>query len=157
VSDPDVILETAHYILAQWVWATETSFPEPNRIDAVLFSPDDLIPIVVALRVQRMGYLVAITGLDHGPEEGILEVLYHFCTGPVVVTLRLRLPREKASVPTLTDIIPIAEVFERELIEMMGVTVSGLRNPARLYLSDDWPGDVYPLRKDIDPRAAVLP
>jgi len=63
----------------------------------------------------------------------------------------LRLPREAPVVPSLSEIIPSAEAFERELREMFGVEISGLKTPERLYLPDDWPEGVYPLRKDFDP------
>jgi Ni,Fe-hydrogenase III component G len=109
--------------------------------------------MVVTLRVKRLGYLSAITGLDPGVETGQLEALYHFCAGAAVITLRVRVPREGGMLPSLCEIIPSAEVFERELSEMFGVTVTGLRAPDRLYLPEDWPDAVYPLRKDVDPRA----
>ena len=102
------------------------------------------------MRVKRLGYLSAITGLDGGPESDQLEVLYHFCTGAAVITLRVALPRQEAVVPSLSDIIPSAEVQERELMEMFGVTVSGLPNVEHLYLPDGWPEAIHPLRKDFD-------
>ena len=83
------------------------------------------------------------------PEEGDLEILYHFCTAAAVITLRIRVPRQDASVPSLTEIIPSAEAFERELSEMFGVEVIGLRNKMRLYLPDDLPEDIFPMRKDV--------
>jgi Ni,Fe-hydrogenase III component G len=134
-----------------WLWTTETARPEQNRLDVTLTKPDDLVPIVVGLRVKRLGYLSAITGLDLGPEVGELELLYHFCVAAAVITLRLRIPRENGSTPSLCEVIPSAEAFERELSEMFGVTVVGLRNPEHLYLPDDWAEDQYPLRKDFDP------
>jgi Ni,Fe-hydrogenase III component G len=57
-------------------------------------------------------------------------------------------------VPTLSAIIPVAEGFERELQEMFGITVSGLTCLEHLYLPDEWPDAVYPLRKDFDPALA---
>ncbi len=144
-------LALAGDMMENWAWETITERPEPNRLDATLKSTDDLIPIVVALRVKRLGYLSAITGLDLGVEAGELEVLYHFCTAAAVITLRVRLPREAPVVPSLSEIIPSAEAFERELREMFGVEISGLKTPERLYLPDDWPEGVYPLRKDFDP------
>jgi NADH:ubiquinone oxidoreductase subunit C len=146
----DEILETAGKLVAEWT--KEAERPEPNRLDVTLTRPDDLVPSVTALRVKRLGYLSAITGIDLGAEAGEVEVLYHFCTGTAVVTLRVRTPREEASVPTLCDIIPSAEPFERELSEMFGVTVVGTPNPEHIYLPDDWPDGVYPLRKDFDPQ-----
>ena len=146
----DEALTIARQVVEGWAWKTETSQPEPNRLDVRLASMDDLIPITVALRVQRLGYLAAITGLDLGPEDGHLEVLYHFCTSAAVITLRLNTPRDHAFVPSLCSVIPGAEAFERELSEMLGVEVKGLPNPMRLYLPDDWVDGVYPLRKDVD-------
>jgi Ni,Fe-hydrogenase III component G len=143
-------LQLAADILTNWAWETEASRPDPNRLDVWLSTPDDLVPMVVGLRVKRLGYLATITGLDEGPEAGRIEVLYHFCTGEAVVTLRVRLPRENPAVPTLSEIIPSAEVFERELAEMLGVTIRGLRHPDHLYLPEDWPDGVFPLRKDCD-------
>ena len=148
--DTEEILSTATELARSWDWVTEIDRPEPNRLDATLKSPDDLVPIVAALRVKRLGYLAAVTGLDLGVEAKELEVLYHFCAKAAIITLRVRLPREGATLPTLSDIIPSAESFERELSEMFGVTIIGLRTPEHLYLPDDWPPATYPLRKDFD-------
>jgi len=41
------------------------------------------------------------------------------------------------------------------MMEMLGVTFTGLRNQNRLYLPDDWPEGIYPLRKDFDPAIPV--
>ncbi len=38
---------------------------------------------------------------------------------------------------------------------MFGITVIGLRNPAHLYLPDDWEDGVYPLRKEFDPQQII--
>jgi Ni,Fe-hydrogenase III component G len=141
-------------LLVNWVWPVEAAPPAPDRLDVTLKEPKELIPMVTALRVQRLGYLAAITGLDLGPEDGRLEILYHFCIAAAVITIRVPLPREGATIESLTDLIPGAEPYERELSEMFGVDVVGMRNPLRLYLPDDWPDGVYPLRKDFDP--AVL-
>jgi Ni,Fe-hydrogenase III component G len=153
----DEALALAEEIVTAWDWVVETERPEPNRLDARVASVDNLVPIIVALRVKRLGYLSAITGLDPGVSTGELEVLYHFCTGRAVITLRVRVPREGARLPSLCDIIPSAEVFERELSEMFGITVTGLHTPERLYLPEDWPDAVYPLRKDVDLRATQSP
>jgi Ni,Fe-hydrogenase III component G len=148
-------LALAKEITSSWFWPLEIEQPEPNRLDVRLASGDDLVSIVTALRVKRLGYLAAITGLDPGVELDHLEVLYHFCTGAVVITLRVNVPRRAPTVPSLSQIIPSAEIFERELSEMFGVTITGLRTPDRLYLPDDWPAELFPLRKDYDPAQAL--
>jgi len=141
-------LALAGELVEQWGWDTEAHYPEPERLDVHVKSIEDLVPIIVAMRVKRLGYLAAITGLDLGPEVSEFEVLYHFCTAAAVITLRVRIPRDGGKVPSLGSIIPSAEPFERELREMFGIEITGLRTPMKLYLPDDWPDDLYPLRKD---------
>jgi NADH-quinone oxidoreductase subunit C len=152
--DTEVTLKLAEGVVNAWEdWVTETERPEPHRLDVRLARLEDLVPIVVGLRVKRLGYLGAITGLDPQGGEQDLEVLYHFMDGAAIITLRVQVPRENAAIPTLSGVIPAAEPYERELSEMFGVTIQGIRNPDRLYLPEDWPADVYPLRKDFDPAA----
>src|SRR5512140_1810332 len=147
------ILNIAEQIVQAWDWATEVSRPRPERLDVKVKVIDQLLPIIVGLRVKRLGYLTAIVGMDLGPQVNEMEVLYYFCPEGAIITLRVRIPRQGAAVPSLSEVIPSAEVFERELREMFGIEITGLRNTEHLYLPDDWPGDVYPLRRDFDPAA----
>jgi Ni,Fe-hydrogenase III component G len=145
------ILTTAAGIVQSWDWATEVTRTGPKQLDVVVKMMGEFVPIIVGLRVKRLAYLAGIVGLDLGPESGEMEVLYHFCPGDALITLRVRVPREGGMVPSLSGIIPSAEVYERELREMFGVEIDGLRNKAHLYLPDGWPEGAYPLRKDFDP------
>ena len=139
------ILQKATVLLAPWTQTTTT--PDLGRLDVSL-DTSNLLAAVKALQEGRWGYLAAISGLDLGIEKGHIEVLYHFCSGPAVLTLRVLTPRDSAMVPSLCDVIPSASFLERELIEMLGVTVTGTPNADHLFLPDDWPQGVYPLRKD---------
>lgn len=138
-------LAAAQELLA--AWTVETLTPEVGRLDFVI-QPADLPAAAAALADESWGYLAAITGLDHGPENGLIEALYHFCRTSSVATLRIRMPREAPSLPTVCNSIPSATLYERELMEMFGVQVVGTPTPERLFLPDDWPDGVYPLRKD---------
>ncbi len=128
-------------------WAQEADAPEPVRLDIVL-DRSHLPSAVAALMNIRWGYLVAITGLDLGAEAKQYEVLYHFGSGAALLTLRVRIAHADSVVPSITGIIPAASVAERELSEMFGIRVIGLLDQSRLFLPDDWPDGVYPLRKD---------
>jgi len=141
----ETCLQTAASLLA--AWAQETAEPEPGRADVVIAS-GDLIAATGALIDAHWGYLTAITGLDLGPDDGRLEVLYHFACDAAIVTFRVRVPREGAAVPSLVSVIPSVSFYERELMEMFGVTVEGTPNTDKLFLPEDWPNGVYPLRKD---------
>jgi NADH-quinone oxidoreductase subunit D len=139
-------LQKAEQLLASW--NKETTHPEANRLDAAIVA-DDLRPAVMALHDAHWGYLSAITGTDLGTDAGQMEALYHFCNGPAITTLRIRLPRTSdLSLPTIEDIIPPATFFERELHEMLGFRIEGGKSNERLFIPDDWPEDVYPLRED---------
>lgn len=147
------VITLAKEIATSWFWALESEEPEPNRLDIKMVSADELINIVTAMRVKRLGYLSAITGLDRGVESEHLELLYHFCSGVAVITLRVPVSRWNPVIPSLSQIIPSAEIFELELQEMFGIQVKGLPAREHLYLPDDWPSAIYPLRKDFDPSS----
>jgi Ni,Fe-hydrogenase III component G len=138
-------LQSAKELLASWT--VEAKTPESNRLD-ILLEVSNLLKAVKALIEARWGYLAGITGLDLGVDAGVFEILYHFCEGAAIVSLRVSTPRQTASVPTICEIIPSASFYERELREMFGVNVEGLADSQHLFLPDDWTEGVYPLRKD---------
>ncbi|NTU75090.1 MAG: NADH-quinone oxidoreductase subunit C [Anaerolineaceae bacterium] len=128
---------------------------EDNRLDVVM-EPGKLKQAVSALFKAHWGYLGAITGLDVVPPanpDGTpgagahFEVLYTFFEGAAVANMRVSLSYDKPVLPTICDIIPSATLYERELMELFGVTIDGTPSLDRLILSDDWPEGVYPLRK----------
>jgi NADH-quinone oxidoreductase subunit D len=131
----------------------ESIDPESNRLDVVI-AAEDLRPAVTALHEARWGYLSAITGLDLGPESGQMEALYHFCSGAAITTLRIRAPLDDPALATIEDILPPATFFERELHEMLGFRITGTRSSERLFIADDWPEDVFPLRTDFSVEQA---
>ncbi len=137
-------------------WSTENVHPELTRLDVVI-APESLAAAVAALQSAQWGYLSAITGSDLGPEANQLEALYHFCQGSAITSLRVRLPRDgSVELTSLAGQIPVAVFFERELVEMVGIPVAGGQEAARLFLPDDWPPDVYPLRADFQAEMAEV-
>lgn len=166
----EATLQTANTLLAPWAKGTKT--PELNRLDVLIHAPD-LLDAVQALLDARWGYLVAITALDtlgkeaqlaaQGGDErakalpntaGALEVLYFFSAGPAMVTLRMLLPREAPAIASVCGLIPSSSFYERELAEMFGITVVNTPDANHLFLPEDWPANVYPLRKDFVPNKA---
>jgi Ni,Fe-hydrogenase III component G len=96
-------------------------------------------------------HLSTVTGQDTG--SGI-EILYHFWPGRGL-TLRCELPYESSSgegphLASVSDLIPGAAFYEREVAEMLGVTFDGHPDPSLLLLPDDWEGGA-PLRHDYTP------
>lgn len=137
-------------------WALSTSTPQADRLD-VYTTADKILAAVAALKAEKWGYLSAITCIDHSslggemaepPVEARLEVLYHFCHGPAVLSLRVDVPHSRAELPSICVLYPVATLYERELIEMFGLRIDDTPDTSRLLLPDDWPDGVYPLRKE---------
>jgi Ni,Fe-hydrogenase III component G len=142
--DSETLMKTAEDLLSPT--GAQLSRPGDNRVDAVI-TADALVPAAKALMDGKWGYLSAITGMDTPANNG-MELLYQFCEGAVVTTLRVAVPYEKPVVPTVCSVIPSATLYEREIIEMLGITIEGTPNTDKLLLPDDWPDGVYPLRKE---------
>lgn len=155
---PEEVLKSAQALLKPWT--VSENLPENNRVD-LFIDAKNIKPAVQALMGEKWGYLAAITALDRAefetPEgatervpvkgKGNLEVLYHFCSGPVVATLRVTLPYTGAKIDTICDIIPSATLYEREAAELLGIDFIGTPSTEHLLLPDDWPTGIYPLRK----------
>jgi NADH-quinone oxidoreductase subunit C len=60
--------------------------------------------------------------------------------------LKVYLPEEDPSVPTVTTIWPGANWMEREAADLMGVDFVGHPDKRRLMMPDDWQG--HPHRRD---------
>ena len=162
-------LERARELVEEF--AVTTNNPEDFRLD-VTITVANLIPAVEKLFKNRWGYLSTITGLDHpGAAEqpsdenrwekvqddhtlssryeraGVVELLYHFSEGMAVTTLRVSVPYTKPILPSICGVIPSANFYEMEIAEMFGVNIENIPSKEHLLLPDDWPEDVYPLRK----------
>ncbi|TET64438.1 NADH-quinone oxidoreductase subunit C [Candidatus Bathyarchaeota archaeon] len=104
--------------------------------DAVEYSVTDL----------KFKHLSTITGVDLGGE---IEVIYHLTyEGSIVLSIRLTVPKNNPNVPTVTDLIPGAILYEREVHDLLGVNFEGHPDLSPLLLPEGWPQNVYPLRKE---------
>lgn len=64
------------------------------------------------------------------------------------VTVRVEVDANKPEYPSVTPRVPAAVWGEREVRDMYGLIPVGLPDERRLVLPDDWPDELYPLRKD---------
>ena len=90
-------------------------------------------------------HLSTITGVDNGAE---IELLYHFVAAGVALNLRAAVPKGVDRIDTITPEVPAAVLYEREIMDLLGVTMVGHPDPRRLSLPEDWPEGDYPLRRD---------
>ncbi len=79
-----------------------------------------------------------------------MEILYHFTFEEInlLISLRVKLPKQKLEVDSLATTFEGANWIEREMHELLGINFLGHPDLRRLLLSDDWPEGVYPLRCD---------
>lgn len=94
----------------------------------------------------KFSHLCTITGLD---EPGSLSFLYHLAEDSgIVLSIKISVPKENPVIKTVTAIFAGADIYEREVTDLLGAKVEGLASGNRYPLTDDWPKDQYPLRKD---------
>lgn len=126
--------------------ACEERLPTDERVVSV---SSDALHSAVQLLTQTFGvyHLSTITGQER---DGGVELLYHFWDGQGL-TLRTRLEAEEDArrIASITDLIPGASFYEREIIEMLHVSFEGHPNARPLFLPDDWGGEA-PLRPESD-------
>ena len=108
---------------------------------------DQLCAVAGFLAQSGVQHLSTITGRDAGTG---FEVLYHFFVDGTVLTLKVQLPRDDPVVDSIVGLFPSSVLYERELLDLLGITPRGHPDLRRLVLPDDWPGG-YPLRKDWKP------
>jgi len=101
----------------------------------------------VLLEADENAGLSALTGVDLGKT---IELMYHIRTRKIIVTIRTEVPKEDAKIKSVTDLIPGANFHEREVADLFGVKFEGHPNLKRLVLPDDWPKNLFPLRKDAE-------
>jgi membrane-bound hydrogenase subunit beta len=98
------------------------------------------------VRELKFNIFCSLTGLD---EADKLSAIYHIAhENGTVLNLKTSLERNNPIMKTVTGYFPSAEVMERELVDLFGFKVQGLPPGARYPLTDDWPKDEFPLRKD---------
>ncbi|MCV2871017.1 NADH-quinone oxidoreductase subunit C [Defluviimonas sp. WL0050] len=128
------------------VVATEIAFGELN-VTVTLAGLKDFIEFLRSDRSCRFSTLVDITAVDYPERPARFDVVYHFLSMYQNARIRVRIQaREEDMVPSITDIHPSANWFEREVFDMFGIIFSGHPDLRRILTDYGFRG--YPLRKD---------
>lgn len=102
--------------------------------------------------------LAELTAVDHWPAEPRFEVVYHFvamgthalgeadAAPPARLRVKVRLAGDAAALPTIVDVYPNANWYEREVYDLFGILFNGHPDLRRILMPDDWEG--HPARKD---------
>jgi Ni,Fe-hydrogenase III component G len=99
---------------------------------------------------MRFSHLCTITGLDEGDH---LSFIYHLAHDEgVLLNIKISVPKDRPVIKTVTPVFPGAEIYEREVMDLLGAKVEGLAPGSRYPMPDDFPADQFPLRKDWKPQ-----
>jgi NADH-quinone oxidoreductase subunit C len=120
----------------------------------LVIAPDKLIDACRFLRddpALKFAMLADLTAVDWLPtdREPRFQVVYHLLSLEHNRRLRLKIDvaEDDATAPSVTDIWPTANFFEREVYDLFGIRFAGHPDLRRILMPDDWL--TYPLRKDV--------
>jgi NADH-quinone oxidoreductase subunit C len=136
---------------------------------SIVVPVDVLVPAARALRDTpefNFHFLAEMTGVDWWPKEPRFEVVYHLaCVGvadfprpgmnarPQRLRMKVRVPGDRARVPSLIEVWPNANWYEREVYDLFGVIFENHPDLRRLLMPEDWEG--HPARKDYPVQVKV--
>jgi NADH-quinone oxidoreductase subunit C len=116
-------------------------------LDVALSGLPGLVQFLKMDETCRFSTLIDITAIDWPARKARFDVVYHFLSMYRNHRVRLKAAvREDAMVPTITDIHPSANWFEREAFDMFGILFSGHPDLRRILTDYGFRG--HPLRKD---------
>ena len=142
--------------------AVETQYGCPaqdSHGQRVLYaSRDQYVSVIKALADEGYEMCVDLTGVDYlamphrtigfGVQPERFEVVVNLLSlsQRKRIRLRVQVPADDATLPTLFDVHPGTEAHERETFDMFGIVFSGHPDMTRILMPEDWDG--HPLRKD---------
>lgn len=125
-------------------WSVD--FDELN-VNVTLASLPAFVEFLLSDRTCRFSSLVDITAVDYPTRDARFDVVYHFLSMYQNHRIRIRVAvREDDIVPSLVEVHPSANWFEREVYDMFGILFSGHPDLRRLLTDYGFRG--HPLLKD---------
>ena len=94
-----------------------------NRI-RIKTVPDKLHDAITTSQAM-LGFdrLITISTVDNGET---FELLYHLIgSHRIIISLAIDLPRDKPVTPTISDLLPPAGIYERQIHDLFGIVFSG--------------------------------
>jgi NADH-quinone oxidoreductase subunit C len=130
---------------------------DPDSVQGTLFfrdratlmvAPQAIRATLARLRERGYRFLASVHGVDYYPEEPRLGVLYELLDMDAVdrLTVKLRVPCDAPTVPSVTPDWATANHQEREVYDMFGVVFEGHPSLRRILMPEDYEG--FPQRRD---------
>lgn len=120
-------------------------------------APESVPALCLYLNKELGLPLISMVGNDERKQAGSFAVYYIFAcdNGKCSVIIKTMVLPDKPEFSSITPIIPAAQWYEREIRDMLGLEPVGHPDRRRLAHHKDWPGGIYPLRRDFDPQQEV--
>ena len=116
----------------------------------VAVQAEKIVEIVKYLRDEpslRFVNITDVTAVDYPGREKRFDVIYHFLSPTLNTRIRLRAEADETTqVPSIIEVFPGADWFERETYDLYGVIFIG--HPDMRRLLTDYGFEGHPLRKD---------
>jgi Ni,Fe-hydrogenase III large subunit/Ni,Fe-hydrogenase III component G len=111
----------------------------------------------IAERAAAAGMrLATLFASDEGPAQGFaLHHVWASAEPPGFVRVWARVRADRPLFPSITARHPVANWFEREVMDYFGLLPEGHPNTFRVALHDDWPDGFWALRKQFDDEQRV--
>ena len=122
---------------------------QPTKPDpSIKVESKDIAHVIKMLKEELNFETIANLGGIDFPQNNQLCVFYHLFsyTHKFTVCLKVFLPRDMPSVPTVSHLYKGANWLERETYDMYGIIFTDHPDLCRILCPDDWEG--FPLRKD---------
>jgi NADH-quinone oxidoreductase subunit C len=115
---------------------------------AIEVAPAAIRAVLEQLRGKGFTFLASVHGVDYFPEEPRLGVHYELLDMREVdrITVKVRVPTEAPSLPSVTPDWPTANYQEREVYDMFGVVFDEHPDMRRILMPEDYEG--HPQRRD---------
>lgn len=145
----DQLRELADYLeltRPDCIVSTEVAFAELN-VTVTAASLVHFCEFLKSDQTCRFSTLVDITAVDYPSRERRFDVVYQFLSMYQNHRIRVRVEaREDDMMPSLIEVFPAANWFEREVFDMFGLLFSGHPDLRRILTDYGFRG--HPLRKD---------
>jgi NADH:ubiquinone oxidoreductase subunit C len=117
-----------------------------SGVEMLEVEPSDLIQVCKELkRSKKMNFLNYMTAVEvKNGYQSIIQLEDHESMKYLVI--KTSSAKSSPKIPSLTELYPNANWFEREGYDMIGIEYEGHPNLTRILNPDNWDG--FPLRKD---------
>ena len=137
-------------VIARALTGAVTGFQVANDELTIYAEAQKIVEVVKFLRDDprfQFVCIIDITAVDWPSRERRFDLVYHLLSPRKNIRIRVKVETDETTpVPSVIDVFPGANWFERELYDMYGVLISG--HPDMRRILTDYGFDGHPLRKD---------